>query len=155
MTCVVIFVSATTDVSSDVKIACVLDSQCGHGSCDRDGQTSEFYCQCDDGWISSDDKSVCDYEQKTELIAFLVSFFVGSLGVDWFYLARGDAGYIIAGVIKLLLCICGPTVSGKIKSKHVFGCTCSIIGIWWLIDWIRILCGAFPDGNGYPLYMNM
>ena len=33
---------------------------------------------------------------------FLLSFFLGALGVDWFYLCNGDAAYIVAGVFKLL-----------------------------------------------------
>ena len=30
-----------------------------------------------------------------------------------------------------------------------------IIGIWWLVDWIRILADSFPDGNGIPLRNDM
>lgn len=64
---------------------------------------------------------------------FLESFFVGGFGVDWFVLAKVNGGYnggyICAGIFKLL----------------TFG------GIWWLVDWIRILANSFDDSNGYAL----
>ena len=72
---------------------------------------------------------------KSKLAAFLISFLVGGLGVDWFYLSDGVAGYIVAGVFKII------TFGG--------------MGIWWLVDWIRILTDSFPDGNGLPLNDDM
>jgi TM2 domain-containing membrane protein YozV len=72
---------------------------------------------------------------KSKLGAFLISFLVGGIGVDWFYLSNGHAGYIVAGVFKLL------TFGG--------------IGIWWLVDWIRILTDSFPDGDGVELKIDM
>ncbi|KAG5187501.1 hypothetical protein JKP88DRAFT_141257, partial [Tribonema minus] len=87
-------------------------------------------CECDTGYVSIDSEA-CSYRQKSELVAFLLSFFVVFVGADWFYLASGDAGYIVTGVFKLV------TVGG--------------FGVWWLVDWIRILAGAFPDGNGVAL----
>jgi len=71
----------------------------------------------------------------SKLAAFLISLFLGELGVDWFYLSGGGAGYIVAGIFKMI------TLGG--------------LGIWWLVDWIRILADAFPDGNGDPLRNDM
>ena len=62
---------------------------------------------------------------------FLVSFFAGATGADWFYLSAGNGGYIAAGVFKLL------TLGG--------------LGVWQVTDWIRVLDDAFPDGQGVPL----
>lgn len=103
---------------------CEKNEDCGHGKCSDDG------CTCDHGWINLDNE-ICSYHQKNTLVAFLVSFFVGEFGVDWFYLSCGKAGYIVAGIFKLL------TFGG--------------LGIWYLVDWIRILAGAFPDANGIEL----
>ena len=41
-------------------------------------------------------------DKYSKLVAFLISFFVGCLGADWFYLSAGSGGYIFAGIIKLL-----------------------------------------------------
>lgn len=57
------------------------------------------------------------------LILLLLSFFVGSLGVDRFYV-----GKIGTGILKLI--------------------TCGGFGIWWLIDLILIICERFTDANG-------
>lgn len=109
---------------------CEKSSDCGeHSQCVQDGP-DYFICQCDSGWIDHNDKS-CSYRQRDKLTAFLLSFFVGGLGIDWFYLCRKNAGYIVGGIFKLLT---------------LGGC-----GVWWLVDWIRILADAFPDGNGFDL----
>merc|ERR1711902_87147 len=73
--------------------------------------------------------------QYSKLVAFLISFFAGGLGADWFYLSAGSAAYIVAGIFKLI------TIGG--------------FGIWWLVDWIHILADTFPDGNGISLRNDM
>lgn len=65
-------------------------------------------------------------EQKDFLVALLLSIFVGSLGVDRFYL-----GYVGLGIVKLL-------TAG--------GC-----GVWTIIDIILIAMGKLPDASGQPL----
>jgi len=110
---------------------CFTEYSCIHGEClTISNKTS---CICERGWTNSrDDPPSCTYSQKSKLAAFLLSFFVGGFGADWFYLSVGNGGYIVAGVFKML------TLGG--------------IGIWWLVDWIRILTNAFPDGQNYPLF---
>ncbi len=108
---------------------CREDSECGNGVCKVEPLANSSYCRCDDGYINA--AAICDYEQKSELIAFLLSFFIGTLGADFFYLAYGNGCYICAGVAKLL----------------TLGCC----GIWWIVDVVRILCDVFPDGNGQAL----
>jgi hypothetical protein len=97
----------------------------------KNGQCQDYVCVCNPGWITWKNGDECSYKQKTKLEALLLSLFVGGLGVDWFILARGNAGYIVAGVFKLL------TAGG--------------FGIWWIVDWARILADVFNDGNGAPL----
>ncbi len=61
---------------------------------------------------------------KSHLVALLLSIFVGSLGVDRFYL-----GYVGTGVLKLL------TLGG--------------FGIWWLIDLILIATKSLEPADGF------
>jgi TM2 domain-containing membrane protein YozV len=57
------------------------------------------------------------------LTLLLLSFFLGALGVDRFYV-----GKIGTGILKLI------TAGG--------------FGVWWLIDLIMILLGKFKDKDG-------
>ncbi|KAG5177266.1 hypothetical protein JKP88DRAFT_148405, partial [Tribonema minus] len=91
-------------------------------------------CECDGGYMTHKPEvptDICNYHKKMELTAFLLCFFVGESGVDWFYLAVNNPWYIVAGVLKLM------TFRGLV--------------IWWLVDWTRILVSAFPHGNGVEL----
>jgi len=63
---------------------------------------------------------------KEWMVALLLSLFLGTLGIDRFYL-----GYTVLGVVKLLT---------------LGGC-----GIWALIDLIMIIMNNMPDAQGRPL----
>jgi hypothetical protein len=137
---------------------CYEDNECGLGFC------RAYMCECYPGYITWYFMETCSYEQRTKLTAFLVSFFVGTLGIDWFVLSRGNAGYIIAGIIKLIIsfgcCIGWPLLLLGVNKKsrqyiligNVINVTLTATSlIWWLIDWIRILSNVFYDGNGASL----
>merc|ERR1719431_1932772 len=89
--------------------------------------------------LSSDDN------KRSKLSTFLLSFFLGGFGADWFYLSRGYFSYILVGIVKFLLiqfkgCACSISF-GFGEDFHIpisFGC------IWWVVDWIRILANNFP-----------
>ena len=56
--------------------------------------------------------------------------------MDWFYLSDGNVLYMVAGLVKFL------TGGG--------------FGIWWLVDVIRILTGAWShDGGGNEINNDM
>lgn len=61
--------------------------------------------------------------EKSRLVAFLLCFFFGGIGVHRFY-----AGKIGTGILWLL--------------------TLGIFGIGTLVDFIMIICGKFTDKDG-------
>lgn len=67
--------------------------------------------------------------QRNFLVALLLSIFLGSLGVDRFYM-----GYVGLGVLKLIT---------------LGGC-----GIWWLVDVILIATKNLKDFDGNELADN-
>lgn len=69
------------------------------------------------------------FSSKEWMTALLISFFLGGLGIDRFYL-----GYSGLGVIKLLT---------------LGGC-----GVWALIDFILIALNNLRDSDGLPLKKN-
>lgn len=66
------------------------------------------------------------FSQKDWMVTLLISFFLGGLGIDRFYL-----GYTGLGILKLI--------------------TCGGCGIWSLIDLILIATGGLSDADGLPL----
>lgn len=112
----------------DQPISCNSSQECGHGTCVKSNIIdAEYVCECDDFYINRHN-GTCNYKMRPKLNTFMASFFGGGVGADWFYLARGSSRYNGAGAGKLLTA-CGLT-------------------IWCTVDWIRVLCDGFPDGNG-------
>ena len=66
------------------------------------------------------------YSHRTWMVTLVLSFLIGGLGVDRFYL-----GYTGLGIVKLL--------------------TCGGMGIWTIIDIILIAMKKLPDAEGLPL----
>lgn len=121
-----------TSAYSGENYSCEYDSDCNNGRCldTRNGPS----CFCNEGWITNGiegNGNVCSYQQRSSLVALLLSIFLGYLGVDWFYLCRNNGGYIAGGIFKLL--------------------TCGGFGIWYIVDIARIAAQVFLDGNNLPL----
>merc|ERR1711997_147906 len=146
-------------MADEGEFPCISKGQglCGkHGECNATVISSGF-CECEEGYIHWEGEP-CAYEQKSKLTAFLLSFFLGILGADWFYLSQGQAGYIVAGLIKLffpvITCCCAACcggLAGELGAKGVAACNGLIVTIWYFVDWIRILVDSFNDGNGEEL----
>ena len=137
---------------------CSEDMECGRGFCEA------YMCQCYRGYITWHFMEVCAYEQRTKLSAFLVSFFVGLFGIDWFVLSRGNPGYIVTGIIKLIISLAfcfgwafilrgaAKKDRNQIRLAYIINILLTATSIlWWLTDWIRVLADVFYDGNRAPL----
>ncbi len=132
-------------------------------------------CKCLDGWAVFQDANspqtmypqACNYQQKRQLVAFLLEFFF-PCGIGHFY-----AGRVLMGVMKLILlalpilalCLgfCGiiasPHGEGKsdasgacvlIMAIFIYGSYCAL-GIWGFVDIILFGINSYKDGNGVPL----
>jgi len=144
---------------------CEADNECHFGRC-RDNS-----CICDEGYASTDEKP-CSYKQKSKTSAFLLSLTLGNFGADWFFLARENSNYNWTGFFKLFTGVffvigscfmcCAQTCFSALKDGN-FGMVFRLVMgglitlssliniIWYFVDWIRILCDSFPDGNGIAL----
>lgn len=71
------------------------------------------------------------YSEKSWLVALLLSFFLGPLGIDRFYLGR-----IGLGVLKLLVTLVTFGLGGF---------------VWWIVDIVLIANRNIKTGDGLPL----
>lgn len=135
---------------------CTIDSDCNNGVC------VNSTCECNIGYVSYD-SDICNYAQKKQITAFLLSFFLGGIGAEWFYLSDCNINYEGLGTLKLILfliiaiLVCVrildyQSVNYKIGCTHVDIIILILVIlwlIWWMSDWIRILNDPcdFKDGN--------
>ena len=69
---------------------------------------------------------MAESSDKKRLVALLLCFFLGGLGVHRFYV-----GKVGTGIAQIL------TLGG--------------LGLWVLVDFIMIICGSFKDKEGSPI----
>lgn len=77
-------------------------------------------------------------QPKQKIVAALLAFFFGNLGVHRFYL-----GYTTLGLVQLLCTI--------FLGIFTLGFYLIIASIWAFIEFVLILCGSLKDSNGQPL----
>jgi hypothetical protein len=116
---------------------CVFDYDCNHGECKliktRANPNGTWTCECDKGYATHGEVMFCSHKQRKQVTAFLLSFFLGEFGADWFYIGNKDPTYDGLGVLKLF------TLGG--------------LGIWWIADFVRIAVSNcnFQDPSGVCL----
>jgi hypothetical protein len=163
--------AATTPVDPNDKFYFTRNIQCDNKNCPApyavcsDNNT----CRCLPGYANfiaegqATPGYYCNYEQKKQLVAFLLEMFV-SMGVGHFYTGR-----VLMGIIKLLVLL-GPVMFGIlmccssiIKSSSdtsscaglffmVGSCACVCAAlVWQLVDLIMFGINNYKDGNGVPL----
>jgi len=125
------------------------------------GDYTNGTCLCDSGYLTHnpvDNHDQCGYEQKKQLIAFLLQFFVGLTGAADFYVGRiaeGEAKLIlIVGSICVLRCataavglslkdVSGPWLIGVLCMLAIVSCS-----VWWIADMGMYGMNNYLDGNG-------
>lgn len=120
-------------------------------------------CLCDKGYVTRNPINYhqqCNYQQKEQLIAFLLQFFVGYTGAADFY--TENTGIAVAKLVLLLWIIGGSCFMscclGFIKKVIIvyiltilIYLSHAVIAVWWLADTIRYGINEVPDGNGVKL----
>ena len=100
------------------------------------------------------DNQFCTAKGKSKVTLFLLSFFAGGFGADWFYMSSGDSIFICVGIIKIFMFSIFPLIIfflGFLVALFIdthFGEKLVMAGIiifllagliWWFVDWIRIV----------------
>lgn len=83
-----------------------------------------------------------EVSDKSKVAAALLCFFLGMLGIHRFYL-----GKIGTGAIMLILTAMGSFTVGIIVGIGPI----TFVGVWVMIDFIRILCSNLDDSQGRKL----
>jgi len=94
---------------------------------------------------------------KSKVVAALLAFFLGGLGIHSFYMGQNKKGFIQLGlsVVGIVLFIAG--IAGFVSGTGVAFPTTALIGyllligvgIWAFVDFIRILTGGLAPEEGF------
>lgn len=153
--CVCTFVLLIVVVSADCQFPPTCPDYCSFNGI-YFNSTGE--CRCDRGYTNPQ----CNYEQKSQLTAFLTQLFVGYLGVADFIVGRIGIGVgkLILSMfgscgIAILICVLSVCFDKRFAAK--LGSLIAIlvalgVFVWWLTDTILFGMNKIPDGNGVVLY---
>jgi hypothetical protein len=113
-------------------------------------------CICMEGYLTypQNNKKKCNYEIKSMKIAVFLSFFLGLLGADMFYL-----GYNIRGFVKFTLPILFLTIGliyrNRIENKKLYYLSLIVpivlLLFSWIYDILMISSGYLRDSNEIEL----
>ena len=108
-----------TFLCSDASIDCN-----GHGICFKNGDG----CKCDDGFITHNptNDTQCNYEQKSQLTAFLLALFLGEFGAGRFYVGQASTAvfkFLLIYYACCLNCVCSRYFAARLglESPMKFG----------------------------------
>jgi hypothetical protein len=115
--------------------------------------------------LTREEFQMCNYEQKRQATALLLSIFVG-FGAEHFYLQRLSQAlgklffYIICYFLNIAFLIvykCWPEKRKYIEFIGLFEafyltCGVLIMLLWNIFDWINIGYGVYLDGNKMEMY---
>ena len=97
-----------TKHNTNIEISCKNDTDCGYpsGYCrehhDHLHDPLRYICLCEDPYFSVKESEPCQEKRKSKLMAFMLSFFLGLVGADWFYLSNGRSANTLAHIFILL-----------------------------------------------------
>ena len=114
--------------------------------------------------LTNEDVKFCNYKQKYQLTAFMLSFFVG-FGAEHFYLENNN---VAAAKFVFYVFCCGLNIvyfilykfvkNGKkyvefIGTFEAFYLACGFVYmiLWNIYDWVNIGYGVYHDGNGIKM----
>ena len=82
------------------------------------------------------------YSNKSKLIALLLCFFLGTLGLHRIYIGRRQGGLLMLGISIL---------GGMTTGLGVGGALLLLVEIWALVDLVCLCIGKLTDAQGRPL----
>lgn len=88
-------------------------------------------------------EQVPEVSDKKKIVAALLAFFLGGLGIHNFYL-----GHKKKAIIQLALYLVGCVLTFLLGIGAIL---CSAVGIWAFVEFIMILIGKIGDAEGKPL----
>ncbi len=166
---VILFSFFFDEIFSEIRILqsvvkCQTDAECGNGICIKD----KGECQCNKGYIThntetSTKREVCNYEQKSQLKAFLLELCVG-FGAGNFYIERTVYAILklIAFIFGLYLICLFPLTAKFLNDKFENEClvlivscmyySCSAgLAFWYIYDLVNLGMNKYNDGNNVAL----
>ena len=88
---------------------------------------------------------------KSRLVAALLAFFFGDLGVHRFYVGKVVSGFIqlVLGLSSLIALIL--FILDELEIAAIMWLVGIVWGFWVFIDFLMILCGSFTDNKGLKI----